>query len=115
LRAVPVEAHHFDEEEALDFAAHFGRGRELVGEGAMLAGVEDFGVAEDSQALAIRVIHEEERDAVVAVEIAGGEHLAVAFEIREAELMRAEHAQEARGAAAVLNVKGQPSLFVVAM
>jgi hypothetical protein len=40
LGAVPVEAHHFDEEEALDFAAQFGRGRELIGEGGVLAGVE---------------------------------------------------------------------------
>jgi hypothetical protein len=31
LRAVPVEAHDFDEEEALDFAAEFGLGGDLVG------------------------------------------------------------------------------------
>jgi len=53
LRAVPVEAHDFDEEEALDFAAQLGRGRELVGEGGVLGGVEGLGVAEDFQALAI--------------------------------------------------------------
>ena len=45
-----------------------------------------------------------DRKAVVAVEIAGAEELAGAFEIREAELMRAEHAQESGGAAAVLEV-----------
>ncbi len=32
LWAVPVEAHHFDEEETLDFAAQFGRGGKLVGD-----------------------------------------------------------------------------------
>ncbi len=43
-----------------------------------------------------------DRRAVVAVEIAGAEELAVALEIGEAELMRAEHFQESGRAAAVL-------------
>ena len=33
MRGVPVAAHDFDEEEALDFGAGFGRGDEWVGEG----------------------------------------------------------------------------------
>jgi hypothetical protein len=68
----------------------------------VLAGVEDAGVAEDFQALPARVVHEEEGDAVVAVEIASAEELVVAFEIGEAELMGAEHFQEAGRAAAML-------------
>lgn len=68
--AVPVERDYINEEPALDAAAQCGRGRELVGELQMLAGVEDADVAEPFQSLLARVIHEEQRDAVADGEVA---------------------------------------------
>ena len=59
---------------------------ELRDEFGMLARVLDAGVAENLQAFAMRIIHEEQRDAVVRGEIAGGKHLAVALVIGEREL-----------------------------
>ena len=41
FRTVPIEGGHINQEHALDAAAQLGRGRELVGELRMFAGVED--------------------------------------------------------------------------
>lgn len=103
FRAVPVVADDVDQNQPLGDRAGggFGEGFDEVG---VLARVEHAGVAEDLQPRAMRVVHEEEADAVVDGEVAGREELAIALVIGEAELRRREHAQEAGRAAAVLHV-----------
>lgn len=61
-------------------------------------------MADELQALATGVVHEEERDAVVGGDVARREELAVAGEIGEAEGVRVEELQETARAAPVLNV-----------
>ena len=90
MRAFPIEAHDFDQEYALDLFTEIRRRVELIGEGGVFAGVEDLGVAEDFEAFTVGVVHQEERDAVGAVEVARAEKLAVSFGVGEAELVRAE-------------------------
>ena len=72
---------------ALDDACTFRLG-ELRDEFGMLPRVLDAGVAENFQPRALRIIHQEQADAVVGGEVAGGEHLAVAFVIGERERRR---------------------------
>src|SRR6478735_3795953 len=58
----------------------------------------------------MEIVHEEERDAIVAIEIARAEELPIAFEIGETEEIWTEHFQETGRAAAVLNVR--PSVAI---
>ena len=90
------------------------RFRELRDKFGMLARVLDARVAEDLQAFAARVIHEEQRDPVVRSEIAGGKHLAVAPVIGECELRRTHNPQKSPRPATMLNVS-QPFSVMVAM
>src|SRR5262245_3103421 len=53
----------------------------------------------------MRVVHEEECDPIVGGQIACGEHLAIATEVGEGQRRRAEHAQEAPFATAMLHVR----------
>ncbi len=66
-------------------------------------------MADDLEARLVGVIHQEERDAVVGGEVAGGDVLLVAGEVGEGEGAAVEDMQEAGGAAAVLNVR--PAVF----
>ncbi|MDB6036279.1 MAG: hypothetical protein JWM99_120 [Verrucomicrobiales bacterium] len=103
FRAVPIERKHFDEEQPFDDAACFRLGK-LRDEFGVLPRVFNAGIAEDFQSLTARVVHEEERDAVVGGEVAGGEHLAVALVVGEGESGRTEDVQEAGRATTMLHV-----------
>ncbi len=67
---------------------------ELGEELGMFRRIFDPGVADDLEARALRVIHQEERDPVVHGEVAGGEELAVAFVIGEGEERWIQRAQK---------------------
>ena len=104
FRTVPIERDDLDEEQPFDQAMDFRFG-ELRDQFGMLARVLDAGVAEDLQAFATWVIHEEQRDAVVRGEIAGGKHLAVALVVGKRELCRTHDPQESSVPAPMLNVR----------
>lgn len=71
----------------------------LRGETGALARVEHFGVAENLETLARRVVHEQEARAVIHREAANADHLPVAAVVGEHEFARAGDAEEAlRGA-----------------
>ncbi len=94
LGAVPVVAADADADHPLD----------LVGLG--LACGEADGVAIDLEATASGVIHQEQRHPGILAQMSHGEQLAVAAEIGEGQGVRIEQAQEAHGAAPMLNVGG---------
>jgi len=64
-------------------------------------------VAEQLEAPAVRVIHEEQRHAIVGDDVAGGHELLIAAEVGPAERLIVEHAHEALGSAAELKI-GHP-------
>ena len=66
--------------------------------------IKHAGAAENFQALAPRIIHQEQCDAIVRGQISGGEQLPVAAEIRERERLRIEHAEKSARAAAMLDI-----------
>src|SRR5688572_27955379 len=104
LRAVPVEADHVDQKEALDFSTQVGRGCQLIREVMVLAGVQHASMAEDSQALATRIVHEKKGHAIARRQVARAQKLAVAFEVGKAERLRVEHFQESHWTTAMLHV-----------
>lgn len=93
LRTVPVECDDLDKEKPLHDALDIPCGR-LRDQRRMSAHILDAGVAEEFQALATRLVHEEDRDAVVDSEIAGRKHLAVSLVIGKCKLRRAQDPQE---------------------
>ncbi|MEW6305774.1 MAG: hypothetical protein AB1705_20030 [Verrucomicrobiota bacterium] len=84
LGTVPIVGKHIDEEQSLDQVMD-GRVGELRHNFREFPGVHDAGVPEDFQPLAARVIHKEQRRAIIGGEVAGGNHLAVAPVVREGE------------------------------
>jgi hypothetical protein len=64
----------------------------------------DLGAAEDLESRLVGVVHEEEGDAVVVVEVAEGDVLLVAAQVGKAEERWAEDVEEAGRPAAVLDV-----------
>jgi hypothetical protein len=112
LRAVPVEGDDVDDEEAFDNRCGRRARRRIDerGERGFVGGEKCARVAEDFQAFAAWVIHDEECDAFVGGEISRGEELAVAAEVREPERVSVENFEKTARTAAVLNVG--PAVFV---
>ena len=104
LRTVPVEAFDVNEDGAFDNGSGFGGmefGDESDGFGVLLVNLR---VAENLQAGLVGVIHEEEGDAAVVLEVAEGDVLLVATEIREADELRIQDLYEAGWTTAMLYV-----------
>src|SRR5215467_14430842 len=66
--------------------------------------VSDLDTRQDFQALAVGVIHQEERGFVVLAQVPDADVLQVSAKIRKAERRRVQYFQESRLSAAVLNV-----------
>ena len=104
LRAIPVEAFNVDDKGAFDDVGGIGGTERLEERGLFGSGLDDLGATEDFEAGLVGVVHEEERDAGVVMEIADRDVLLVAAEIGEGEGSLVEDVQEAGIAAAVLDV-----------
>lgn len=76
LRAVPIVGIHVDNEEAFDRFFDFRIG-EIGREGKIFFGFKYAGMAENFEPIPIGVIHQEQRHAVVVLEIPRGEELAI--------------------------------------
>jgi len=77
LGTVPIEGKHLDETQPFYTAMNI-RFRQLLYEVRVLARVLNARVAEDFETRALRIIHQEKRDAIVGSEVAGGKQLAIA-------------------------------------
>src|SRR5262245_2618562 len=71
----------------------------------MVTRVLHTGVAENLKARALRIIHEKERNTVIAGEVPGGKHLAIAPVVSEGEPLRIQYSKKASATATVLNVR----------
>jgi len=103
LRTIPFPADDIDEEGA------FGGGAVAVGHqrgdrGGIVGELDDRRMADELQPVAVRIVHQEERDAVVVGQIGGADILAVAAIVGEADAVARDVAQEARRAAAMLHI-----------
>src|SRR5262245_22811186 len=67
--------------------------------------VSDLNARQDFQALAVGVIHQENRGFVVSAQVSDADVLQVSAKIRESERSGAQHSQESWLAAAVLNIR----------
>src|SRR3954471_8748612 len=103
LRAVPVETLERDDDATLDDGGVAGVG-ELRHQIGLARGVDLTRVAQHLQAAPVRVVHQEQRYPVVALEVAEADILPVAEEVGEAERAVVKHLEEAWRAAAVLDV-----------
>jgi hypothetical protein len=103
LGTIPVEGNHLDEKHPLDGAAHLGLG-DLRNEFGTLSGIDGQGVTENLQALAPRVVHQEQRDPIVRGEVSGGEQLAVAPVVRESKRVGTYNFQKSRPAPPMLKI-----------
>ena len=102
LWTVPIESLGLDQKAAFDASAvirHF-----EPGQGRLVIETDDLRPPEELRPRLFRIIHEEERHAVVVHEIPEADILPVAAEIREADRGLAEHAHEPRRPAAVLDI-----------
>jgi hypothetical protein len=90
LGAIPIERDNVNEDEAFDDAwvRHVGQ---LIDEFRTGPGIFDSRVPQYFQSLAARIVHEEQCDAMVGAEVAGGDQLAVTPEIGECEGVRPEN------------------------
>src|ERR1700674_1619122 len=102
LRAIPVEGCEVDPDGAL--GTGFRLDGELVLPFTRLAPGNHLDVGEDFGGSLIRVVHEEERGAVVGAEVAGSDVLAVADDVGVGDGAVVEDLEEAGGAAAELDV-----------
>ena len=107
LRTIPVEGFDLDHKEPLDPALAVGR--EPGGKVGGVACAFDTRPAEDFEARLVGIVHQEEGDAVVRFEVAGGHELPVPPIVRKAEGSGAEYLQKARWPAAMLHIR--PSRF----
>src|SRR5689334_22419883 len=88
---------------ALDTRLVIGHGKFFNQFGRFLR-VSDLDTRQDFQALAVGVIHQEERGFVVPAQVADTDVLQVSAKIRKAERSRVQYFQESWLSAAVLNV-----------
>jgi hypothetical protein len=105
LRAVPVEARHLDQHDRLRQLLPPRRGER----GHQRRILHDPRAAEQLEPPPPCMVEEEQRDPVIARQVARRDVLAVAAELGEADRPRVERADEARRPAAVLDV-GPPRL-----
>lgn len=103
LGAVPVKRLERDDDAALHLRRVGGIFQPGDGFGVVLK-ADGAGVAEELEPPLMRVIHEDEGDAVVPAQIADADILAVAAEIGEAEGFVVQTFKEARRAAAMLDI-----------
>ena len=76
------------------------RGRSLRG----IVSFVNFSAAKNLETLLVRVVHEEEGDTIVVLEVSGADVLLVAAQVGEAEGLVVENAQETLLTAAILDV-----------
>ncbi len=105
LWAVPVEGFDTDEQGAFDNCRRVGRAEGLEQSRCLRVVFMDFDAAEDLQPGLVRVIHEEEGDPGVVLEVAERYVLLVAAEVGEADQLRVDDVDETRGAAAMLDIR----------
>ena len=104
LRAIPVECVETEHECAFRPAAIAGR-RDRLRQLRIIGEALRLGMGENLQPPAVRVIHQDQRDARIGGEIAEADILPIAGEIRERQRPVVDHAQEAARAAAMLDVR----------
>src|SRR5262245_18799993 len=75
----------------------------------MLTRVLYASVAENLKARALRIIHEKERNTVIAGEVSSGKHLPITAVISEGQRLRIQYSKKASATATVLNVR--PAIF----
>ena len=78
MRAVPVVRHDLDQKQPLNFVSKLLRS-ELIDELGMPARIEYAGMAEQFEPFASWVVHHEEGDTVVDVDVARAEELTIAL------------------------------------
>src|SRR6266566_3811283 len=105
---VPVEGKHLNEKQACHDAVNVRFGQ-VLDEVRMLARVLNTGVTKNFESRALRIVHQEERYAVVGGEISGGKHLAIAPIISKDQRVRIQNAKEAGTSTSMLDVR--PSVF----
>ena len=108
LRAVPVEGFDVDDDASLH-ARRVLRVCERSDEDGFLCAVDDARPAPDLEAPALGVVHQEEHDASVGIDVADAEILNVAAKVSEPQAFRIEHLQETGRPAAKLHI-GPPGL-----
>ncbi len=103
LRTIPFPADHVDEEGAFGRRAIAFR-HQRGDRGGIVGKFDDRRMADKLQPVAVRVIHQEERDAVVAHQVRGADILFVAAIVGETDAIARDMAEEARGPAAMLHI-----------
>src|SRR5436189_5813688 len=97
---IPIEGKHLDETQTFYNSMHV-RFRQLLYGVRVLARVHNASVAEDFEASALRIIHQEKGDAVVDGEVAGGKQLPIALVIGKGQSLRIQNAKKAGASAAM--------------
>ena len=91
---IPIEGKHLDEKQPFHNAMNI-RFRQSPYDVRVLARVFNARVAEDFETRALRIIHQEKRDAIVEGEVAGGKQLPIAFVIGKSQCLRIQNAKKA--------------------
>ena len=109
LRTVPIVGLNIDHEDSFHFSSVSLRRGDGIGEIRMVAGVEDLGMPQDLETLPVRVVHQEEGNAIPGRKAAHADHLAVSTVVSEANLILSERLQKTTGATPMLKIR--PSIL----